>query len=486
MCSNPSSVLTGLSSRRLTALWLALGFAGIALTLRATVDHSFVTLYTGDNGEELTLAAARNFQKSGFVALKFLPVHHEIGGAEVSLAPRYYTHSPPLPPLLVGVSYALSGDSIFFSRLVVVFITLVGIVYATLSARDLAESLVPEGAAGRVAAIAMPLLLATSASTLCYGDALSEVPIQETWQWMLLFYCVRFLREPGNRGLHWLGALSALQIWTALDWILPNMAVLAWCVLAKPLSNKERWRAFLVVHGLGMVVPLCLRLAQNAWALGGLTEAFQDLFQRALFRSVGDDAYPYSLSKHIAHFGVAMIWLCGLAAPLLVWLDSRTQVRGRLQGDARLARLFTLWGLGSLSFQLVMPQASMYHAYTALHPANFVLLWGALAAARLWESRPFAVGAALALQLLWGGAVFVTEVGTPFLRDSSMTLARQLCAGDQAALSQAIPDMSSSVSKLIGGNLAGQMPAAECGARSAAARTVLWVYLRVIRVSSLD
>jgi hypothetical protein len=192
MCSNPFPVLTALSSRRFTALWLALAFAGIALTLRATVDHGFVTLYTGDNGEELTLAAARNFQKFGFSTLKFLPVHH--GLTEPALppgAPRYYTHSPPLPPLLVGATHAISGGSILFSRLVVVLLTLVGIVYATLSARALAEGLLPDGAAGRVAAVAMPVLLSTSASILCYGDALSEVPIQETWQWMLLFYCIR-------------------------------------------------------------------------------------------------------------------------------------------------------------------------------------------------------------------------------------------------------------------------------------------------------
>jgi hypothetical protein len=264
------------------------------------------------------------------------------------------------------------------------------------------------------------------------------------------------------------------------------MAVLTWCVLAKPLSSKERWRALLVVHGLGMVVPLCLRLAQNAWALGGLPEALQDLYQRALFRAGGDDAYPYSLSKHIAHFGVAMIWLCGLAAPLLVWLNSRVPVRVQGERDVFLARLFTLWGLGSLSFQVVMPQAAMYHAYTALHPANFVLLWGAISAGRLWGLRPFAVGVALAFQLLWGGAVFATAVGIPFLRDSSTALVRQLCASDRATLGQEIPEMSSSVSKLIGRKLAGQSPAAECGARSTAARTVLWAYLRVIRVSSLE
>jgi hypothetical protein len=486
--------LLGDGLRRVVAAWSlgkfamllpALGFAGFALALRATVDHSFVTLYTGDNGEELTLAAARNFQKLGFPPLKYLPVHYAIEDG-LARPPRYYTHSPPLPPLLVGATYAISGGSIVFSRLIVILITLAGVVFATLAARDLADGLVPGERAGHLARMVMPLLLATNAGILCYGDALTEVPIQETWQWMLLFFCIRLLRSPGSPGLFWLAGLSALQVWTALDWIVANAVVLAWCLFAKPMSRRDRWLAILVVHGLGMALPLCLRLAQNAWALGGVGEVFQDLYQRALFRAGGDSAYPYALSKHMAHFGVAMIWLCGLAAPLLIWLNTGMPAGAEAERPVPMRRLFLLWGLGSLSFQLLMPQAAMYHAYTTLHPANFVLLWGAVSAARMWDSRPFAVSVALSLQLLWGGAVFTTEIAIPFLRDSTTTLSRELCPQDQAELSQAIPEMSSSVSRMVGRRLAPPPPTVECGARSTAARTILWGYLRVIRASSLE
>ena len=57
---------------------LALLFALVSLGLRSTIPHDFVTLYTGDNGEELSIAAARNFERFGFAG-------HGVSGARAGL-----------------------------------------------------------------------------------------------------------------------------------------------------------------------------------------------------------------------------------------------------------------------------------------------------------------------------------------------------------------------------------------------------------------
>jgi hypothetical protein len=473
--------------RRLPALTLALAFVGVSLTLRATVDHGFVTLYTGDNGESYRLAAARNFEKFGFVAMKFLPVLTDIPGATLPEVLPYYTHSPPLPYLLVAAPYIASGGSVFAARLLVILMSLAGLYFATRAAQAMVSGLAPgdEGARARVLLL-MPLFLATSAGVLCYGDALTEVPMQQTVQWMLLLACARFLATPGAGGSGTLAALGALQMWIGLEWILPVIVALGYCVLTRPLASEPRRRALLIVFGLGVAAPLCLRLAQNAWALGGVMPALEDVFHRALFRTGGDAAYPYSLGRHLGRFAVATAWLSGFAAPLLIGLDLHDRARRKREAWNSTSTLFVLWGLGSLSFQFLMPQAALFHAATSLHPANFILLWGALAAARLWPTRPKAVAAILALQLLSGGVLWATEIGIPFLRGSSTELAGRLCGPHRAELQAAIPEMSSSVSKMIGARLDATAPARECGAGSEAAKSVLWTYLRVIRVSSLE
>lgn len=468
------------------ALALALAFAGLALGLRATIDHHFVTLYTGDNGEELTLTAARNFQRFGFSALKFLPVHEEMPGPDLPVRPRYYTHSPPLPPLLVGATYAWSGGSILLSRAVVITFTLVGMVFAALAVMELARGLLPEpGAAAGVAGAVLACLLATSAGVLCYGDALSEVPLQETLQWMTLFFCARFLRSPGSRGLGALAVLAALHVWTGLDWMVALAVILGYCVAAKDFTPAERRRAFLLLFGTGLLLPVLLRLLQNSWALGGIEAAFLDFYGRVRFRAGLGRTYPYDFPTHFVRFSVAMVWLCGLAAPLLIWLHPRPADPARLAESRPILILFWLWGAGSVSWQFLMPQAAMYHAYTVLHPANFVLMWGALSAASLWRPRPLLVISALSLQLLSGGVLFATEIGIPFLRDSSARLTAGLCETDRVELRAAVPDMSSSVSKLIGEQLAEAPPPPPCGPRSTLAKGVLRGYLHVIRFSSL-
>lgn len=470
-----------------SALALALLFALVSLGLRSTIPHDFVTLYTGDNGEELSIAAARNFERFGFAALRFLPVHQPLDASPALAKPAFYTHAPPLPVLLISAAFTAGGGSILAARLLVVLVTLLGLIFATRAGEVFLSGLgFGDPLAIRRVRVVLPLMLATSAGVLCYGDALSEVPFEEVVQWLLLWQCASFLGSPRREGAWALAALGALQVWTGLDWTLPAIGALAYCLWRAPYEDGRRRSDALLIGAVGVLLPLALRLAQNAWAFDGLAPAIQDLLGRARFRMVGDAAYPYSALTHLARAGVATLWLSGPSVPLLIllsWQRSRLSV---LVSGSRLKGLFVLWGVGSVSFQFLMPQAAMYHAYTCLHPANFLIFWAALVAVDLWPRRPSAIAALLALQLFWGGALFTTEIGIPFLKGSAQQLASRLCEDDRQALAARLPDMSSSVSRMLVEPLNRQDGDRECGFESRTAKRILLGYLHLIRNSSLD
>jgi hypothetical protein len=88
---------------------------------------------------------------------------------------------------------------------------------------------------------------------------------------------------------------------------------------------------------------------------------------------------------------------------------------------------------------------------------------------------------------MYGGSLFTTEIAIPFLRDSSATLITRLCPTDRSDLSEQTARMSASIARMIGSQLKASPSSAspECGTRSSAAKLGLYVYLRLVRVSSL-
>jgi hypothetical protein len=443
-------------------LWIALLAVAALLTLRAATDHSPNTHYTGDFGAEKDfLTAARNFEARGFGESGFLPVFRS----------RPYTHYPPGPYLINGAAYVLSGGSEFAARLPSVAITLIGLVFAWkaigLLLRRLELSPPPFVEWGIFA------LLAGGPAVLCFGDTASLQPMTEALQWASLTWVLRCLFHGAS--LRGGVVLAFLHVWISFEWIVGMMLVLGYCLWTVRGSPRERPAPWLAVFGLGFALPVAMRLAQNAWALGGLDAALADLLSVARVRGGVDAASGYSAGKHAVKFLVALPWFAGVPALLLVLAGARA-VGSRAAADRDLLAVLALWGIGSLSWQLLMRQHSLVHAFTYLHFANFLVLVAALAAALLHERRAGFVALCLTLQWLWAGSLIRSEIVQPFLEDSTRVIAASLCAGDRDALSRSFGTSRSTMIRSIEAAFAAVPPPSECRAPGRPGLRMLQLY----------
>jgi hypothetical protein len=450
-------------------LWIALLGVAALLLLRAATDHSANTHYTGDFGAEKDfLTAARHFEARGFAESAFLPVFRS----------RPYTHYPPGPYLINGVPYVLSGGSEFAARMPSVAITLIGLVFAWkaigLLLRRLELSPPPFVEWGIFA------LLAGGPAVLCFGDTASLQPMTEALQWASLYWVLRYLFEGAS--LRGGVALAFLHVWISFEWIVGMMLILGYCLWTLRGPPRERRAEWLAVFGLGFALPVAMRIAQNAWALGGLDAALADLFSVARVRGAVDAASGYSAGKHAVKFLVALPWFAGVPVLLLVLVGARA-VWSRAAADRRLLAILALWGIGSLSWQLLMRQHALVHAFTYLHFANFLVLVAALAAAVLHERRAGFVTLCLIGQWLWAGSLIRSEIVQPFLEDSTRVLAASLCAGDREDLSRSFGTSRSTMIRSIESSLAAAPPAPECLARSGPGLRMLQLYGFVVKSS---
>ncbi len=422
------------------------------LMVRATTDHSFNTHYTGDWGAESDfLVAARNFEIHGFAESRFLPIFRS----------KLYTHYPPGPYLINGVPYVLFGGSEYAARMASVLITLIGLFFAWraigLLLQELEVSPTPFLEWGIFA------LLAGVPAVICFGDTVSLQPMTEALQWASLYWVLRYSFRQASL---WGGVLLAfLHVWISFEWIVGMMGILGYCLWIKRGSPQERPREWLMVFGLGFALPVALRVLQNAWALGGFDAAFTDLFSVARTRAAVGGASEYSGVKHVGKFLAALPWFAGAPALLLVTVGARA-VWLRARTDRRLLGILVLWGIGSSSWQFLMRQHGLVHAFTYLHFGNFIVLMAALAAGVLHEKRASFVTLCLLAQWLWAGSLIRSEIVQPFIEDSTRVFAASLCSSDREDLMKSFGESRSVMMRRIKASLEGSPPAPDCRARS--------------------
>jgi hypothetical protein len=308
---------------------------------------------------------------------------------------------------------------------------------------------------------------------LCFGDTMSLQPMTEALQWASLFWVLRYVFRGAPL---WGGVLLAfLHVWISFEWIVGMMGVLGYCLWIQRGPPRERPREWLLVFGLGFALPVAMRVLQNAWALGGLDAALADLGSAASTRAGLDAASGYSLPRHAGKFLFALPWFAGPAALLLFAAGAR-EVWRRASAERHLLALLVLWGAGSLSWQALMRQHALVHAFTYLHFANFVVLVAALAAAVLHERRSGFVTICLVAQWLFAGSLIRSEIARPFLEDSTRVLAASLCTGDREALVRAFGESRSLMMGRIKASLAASPPAPDCDVRSRLGRGALALY----------
>ena len=448
---------------------IALAVVAALLLLRATTDHSWNTHYTGDWGAESDfLEAARSFEEHGFAQTGFLPTFRS----------RVYTHYPPGPYLINGVPYVLFGGSELAARLASIAITLVGLAFAWRSIRLLLELL--DAPTTPLLEWGIVALVTGVPAVLCFGDTMSLQPMTEALQWASLYWVLRYAFRDAPL---WIGALLAfLHVWISFEWIVGMMLVLGYCLAITRGSPRERPREWLMVFGLGFALPVALRVAQNAWALGGLGAAVADLAGAAGTRAGIGAASGYSGVRHAGKFVAALPWFAGVPALLLAAAGARA-VWLRARNQQHLVAILALWGIGSLSWQLLMRQHALVHAFTYLHFANFVILVAALAAVVLHERLPGLVTLCLLAQWLWMGSLIHSEIVRPFVEDSTRAVAAHVCARDREDLARVFGESRSVMVRRIEASLEASPPAPECDARSRLGRGVLAFYGSFVKSS---
>lgn len=461
---------------------------GFILLLRLFSDHSRNFHYTGDFlAEQSTLSAANNFGKLGIEKTRLLPNYKEVTDpaqeTHESLRPYSYSHYPPFPWWFFGGVYLFFGHSILAARGAALLISLLGLFFAFRSVKTVQELVSPEadGAANPTLFAFVFALLAFNSGFLFFSDTIQQQPLVQMLVWASLCWSLRYLFFRAS--LFWGILLYCLHVWITFEWLVPVGIIFSYCIWKKEESLRKAIKPWLLFAGLGILLPLALRLALNSWALGGADTALQDWVTRAKERSLGDPTQAgmeYQLFKHLGKLFFGLIWFVGIPAILIV-LTQGISLLKTLRKKHYLPTLFLLWGVGSVSWQMIMPQNAMVHSYSQLHIANFVFFAAALCLVFFWEKRK----GFLAFLMLWftleAGMAIKTEIFLPFISQSTGFLSENICKEEAANLDATLKPIKSSISSYIQEELQKKIHIVPCDQYSRRAAQVLTLYSYLVK-----
>lgn len=375
-----------------------------------------------------------------------------------------YTHFPPLPHWLFGGVYLLFGKSEAAARFLALVFSFAGIFFALRSLSLLVSLLMPQKSGWEASPVfyAAAALLTLHPGFLFFADGIQQMSLTYALVWASLYWCLSYLF--GKARLGWGIFLYFLHVWISFEWLVPLLLILLFCIYKKEGGWRAAVRPAILFLLLGVMVPVGLRLAQNAWALGGVREALMDLALRAKARSVGDPTeaeMTYHFFKHAAKFGFGLLWFVGIPALLMLAATFR-KTFGLLKENKTAAQFLLLWGLGSLSWQFLMPQNAMIHAYTQIEFANFLFFGTALGAILFWEEKAKILFPLLILFGIGAGAKIKSEIFQPFLRETSQQWAAQTCEADRRQMLAEWERRKGGLVDTVRENFAALPPAASC------------------------
>lgn len=397
------------------------------LTVRAWTDHSLNSHYLGDGGGETDfLKAANNFHLRGFVKSKFLPAFATEMPEDTTGFVGFYTHYPALPYLINGAPYVWFGESEFAARVVSVLVTLIGLIFALRFGRRVLLLCGDEARSDSL--LALFFILISTPIVLCFGDTISNQPFGHALQWAALYWALLYLlKETRLAG----GIFVAfLHVMVQFEWIVGNgllFGFVLWQRHGRPTRNLRKW---LALYGLGFVLPWVLRLAHNAWGLGGLGAAVHDLLSIASTRAAVDGQTYYSFTQHAAKFLLSLPWFTGVAA-LIAAVIGYNEIRKRFARQKAILGFFLFWAIGSLNWQFVMRQHALVHAFTYAHFASFLLFLGALGLLLIRKQKPALFTVLFSLQLIQGGTVVRSEIIAPAVNKWIKVSMTNMCERDR-------------------------------------------------------
>ncbi|MDO8527709.1 MAG: hypothetical protein Q7T03_08490 [Deltaproteobacteria bacterium] len=463
-------------------------FFALILTLRLFSDHTQNLHYTGDYlAEKILVTTADNFEKFGGIKTRFMPIFETMpDGPQTSesLKPYFYTHYPALPYWVFGAVYLLFDHSEMAARIAAIFLSLLGLVFAVKAVFDfqsLAQKNNLESEDQTALFFIVFVLLAFSPSFLCFADNIQQLSFSQFLQFASFFWCVRYLFFRASLG--WGILLYFLHVWVSFEWLVPLFFITCFCIWKREGNLFKKPAPWLCFFFLGFLLPILLRVIHNAWALGGVQEALFDLSQRAKTRSLGNAAVvemSYSFAKHLAKIFFGLLWFAGLSAILIIGVCF-SNLRDIAKQNRLLFQFLALWGLASISWQFLMPQNAMVHAYSQMHIADFILLTAAICAVLCWREKKSAIIALMLIYCVGAGLFIKSELFLPFASQTVRQLAEATCPTERQNLKTKISQVESSMARQISKELSAAQTEPACTSKSKAASATLSLYTYAIK-----
>jgi hypothetical protein len=228
-----------------------------------------------------------------------------------------------------------------------------------------------------------------SPSFIFFSDVLFEFPYFIFLDWFFLSRVILFKEKLENSSSFSLSCwfwqffgLGFLAVWFSLDEMIPflSLSLVLWFVGDGRLGKVQRGSLVLAAV-VGSALSFGIHIAQNASVLGGWYPAFENFHRVFQVRigeiDTGDIHQKYSLAKHVGKYFLAMQWFYTWPMILLALTGWLMRLRHCLMNPAQ-GRFWLGLGLstalGAFSWQILMRQHSMIHAFTVRHADIWVIL----------------------------------------------------------------------------------------------------------------
>ena len=412
-------------------LWAHIGFvcAGLALCYCLYKAFDPPRLNWGDSGSDYNvLTSGRNFDRYGFIALKFTP--HLL--PPDAMTRRYdamyrYTHYPQLPDVMNGVLRRLFGLSTFPQfRLFALLLSF--------SALFFVYQLIQAYWSRQTAQVALGLWV-LNPMWIQHADYLHHIPYGAFFGFGAAWALHRYLRQPGRgRWLLLAGSMLFMTVLSSYDWWFFGPALVTTIVVHhyRGLFRRDAF-GLLVLLGAITIAAAALKFASNAWILGwdgfvrDLTFQFRERATDDVTRTNFHEGIWRTLYGRVERFFTPLLFVVTAAWGVMPLLRKRMASRG-IVIPAVINPLALL--ACALPFYLLFVEIWVGQYYPAVQIIPFYAVGSAVAALLLIDSASRIARLAGAVMLGWMLASSIDEnVSFPtayFEPDAIATLAPQL------------------------------------------------------------
>jgi hypothetical protein len=392
----PDSRSQRFTTSHFTTAW-HLSFIFAVFIVLAGVRLHFPELTHGDDHADASvLIAGRNFDRLGFVNLRFI----HIWNPQAVDARHAYLYHPPGAEIIHGLLRRLFGEQpITFYRTFALLLSLLGLLALWCAVECLLAS--------RAAATTATFLLLCNPVYISLFDSIHQSPYTELYRSVAFCAIILALRSSQlttGRARLFVAIFVTCSFLNALHTFESVLGIFLMGVLS--VLWVGRWSAkrvwlFAIMAGLAPAVAITLRLGINAWHYGSLGHAIEDFIHRAVERSIaaGDisgvrvtlDAWMDSVLAGFVTRVFEVPIPAVIAIVLMLWAIAAAQ-RDNTGIDA--LKVLIILIVSGLTWYLIMPAHSLSHSGLSFMHRHLLLpsalLWTLLARS-LWRGLPSAL-----------------------------------------------------------------------------------------------